>query len=208
LKPSRTDADPVCTCSCGARLWEWAHGVGGAWARLWAVVCGSVRGVICHRPPPFFDSCFSFFRGRLIFFLGGGWPDFLVFGGLFVWEKQEVVPRAGLVPRNGWQAALSARAAPVWPCTCSSAGRGRRAWIPPAGRAWCALPRRVLWPRRMRERGPLRLGTCRVWYRCVLWPPLRFHVTHGVSGSEKQGGWGGTDHGMGLVCPVVWGQVE
>jgi hypothetical protein len=47
----------------------------------------------------------------------------------------------------------------------------------------------------------------RVWYRCVLWPPLRSHLTQGVPGSEKQGGWGVADHGMGVVCPVVWGQV-
>ncbi len=58
------------------------------------------------------------------------------------------------------------------------------------------------------EKGPLRPGTGRVWCRCVLWPPWRFHLTQGVSGSEKQGDWGGPDHGMGLVCPVVWGQVE
>ncbi len=57
------------------------------------------------------------------------------------------------------------------------------------------------------EMGPLRPGTGRVWYRCVLWPPWRFHLTQGVPGSEKQGGWGGADHGMGVVCPVAWGQV-
>ena len=119
---------------------------------MWAVVCGLVRGVICHRPPPFFDSCFSFFRGRPIFFGGGGCLIFVF--GLVCVGKQEVVPRAGWVPRHGWQAALSARAALLWPCSFSSAGRGRRAWTQPAGRAWRALPRRVGRPRWMRKRGP------------------------------------------------------
>ena len=38
------------------------------------------------------------------------------------------------------------------------------------------------------EKGPLRPGTRRVWYRCVLWPPLLFHHPHGVPGSEKRCG--------------------
>jgi hypothetical protein len=64
------------------------------------------------------------------------------------------VPHAGCVPRHSWQAALFARAAPPWPYTCSSAGRWRRAWTPPGGRAWQAVPRWVCQARRLKKRGP------------------------------------------------------
>ncbi len=87
-------ADPVRTCSRGARLWERALGVGGAWARLWVVVCGSALGVIFafHQP----RSPIFFFSGQkkreVAFFCLAAC---LIFVLLFVWEKQQVVPRAG-----------------------------------------------------------------------------------------------------------------
>ena len=50
LTPVGLVADPACVCSRGARPWERALGVGGAWARGQVMVCVWFRGVICRIP--------------------------------------------------------------------------------------------------------------------------------------------------------------
>ena len=136
-------ADPVCTWSRGARLWERALGVGGARARLWVVVSGSARGVI-----------FTFHQPRSpIFFLFGlqkkekraGWSDFFF---LFVWKNSRWCPvQAGFrgmvgrqpsphtLPRPGHvhAAALGGAGGPGHRLVVAHGGLSRGGWVKRGG---------------------------------------------------------------------------
>ncbi len=156
-------ADPVCTCSRGARLWEWALGVGGAWARLWVVVCGSARGVIfaSHQPPS--PIVFFFFRAeekRTGRFFSFGLPDFFVLlmcgktaGGAPCRLRSEAwlagspvhsrCPALAMYMQQRWEVEAGLDTA-WWSRMAGSAAVGGSKWAPASGYGPCAVQVRVV----------------------------------------------------------------
>jgi hypothetical protein len=190
------------------RMQLWCKTVGaGTWGRrgVGTLVGGCVwvgaRGDLSPSPS-LFDSCFS----RWPDFFWGGWPEFC-FLVAFLCGKTGGGPPC----RLGSEAWLAG--SPVRTRWLPMAMHMQQRWEVEAGldtACWSRMARSAAEggsAEEDEEKWPLRQGTGRVRCRCVLWSPLRFHLTQGVSGSEKQGGWGGPGHGMGEVCPVVWGQV-
>ena len=94
LTPVGLVADPACVCSRGARPWERALGVGGAWARLWVMVCVRGRGVICHIPQA--HSPLPILLGGVGFSFFRPWPFFFWMAGRFLfclfWENRRWSP--------------------------------------------------------------------------------------------------------------------